>query len=188
MAEHLKHLSELQDAIARLSSEIAERLQPYEELLKRLETIPGVKRRLAQVILAEAGPDMRRFPSAHHLASWAGMCPGNHESAGKRLSGKTRKGSQWLWTALVEASHATSHRKDSYLSAHYHRIVGWPHFRGVGELGNSSVMLLFIGHWTEIAQGRMAALPIVEDFDVLKNRQLRPPFEFDRYASPSTGL
>ncbi len=123
LAEHLKHLSELQEAIARLSAEIAERLQPYEELLTRLETIPGVKRRLAEVILAEIGTEMRRFPTAQHLASWAGMCPGNHESGGKRLSGKTRKGSQWLRTALVEAAHAASHCKDSYLSAQYHRLA-----------------------------------------------------------------
>jgi transposase len=123
LAEHLKHLSELQEAIARLSAEIAERLQPYEELLKRLETIPGVKRRLAEIILAEIGPDMQRFPSAEHLASWVGMCPGNHESGGKRLSGKTRKGSQWLRTALVEAAHAASHCKDCYLSAQYHRLA-----------------------------------------------------------------
>jgi transposase len=88
-----------------------------------LETIPGIKRRLAEVILAEIGSDMRRFPSAQHLASWAGMCPGNHESGGKRLSGKTRKGSQWLRTALVEAAHAASHCKECYLSAHYHRLA-----------------------------------------------------------------
>ncbi len=123
LAEHLKHLSELQDGIARLSTEIAERLRPYEDLLARLETIPGVKRRLAEIILAEIGPDMRRFPSAQHLASWAGMCPGNHQSGGKRLSGKTRKGSQWLRTALVEAAHAASHCKDSYLSAQSHRLA-----------------------------------------------------------------
>jgi transposase len=123
LAEHLKHLAELQDGIARLSAEIAERLHPYEKLLARLETIPGIKRRLAEVILAEIGTDMRRFPSAQHLASWAGMCPGNHESGGKRLSGKTRKGSQWLRTALVEAAHAASHCKNSYLSAQYHRLV-----------------------------------------------------------------
>jgi len=123
LAQHLKHISDLQDAIARLSAEIAERLQPYEELLRRLETIPGVKRRLAEIILAEIGPDMQRFPSAQHLASWAGMCPGNHESGGKRLSGKTRKGSQWLRTALVEAAHAASHSKDSSLSAQYHRLA-----------------------------------------------------------------
>jgi len=123
LAEHLKHLTELQDAIARLSAEIAERLQPYEALLTRLETIPGVKRRLAEIIVAEIGTEMQRFPSAQHLASWAGMCPGNHESGGKRLSGKTRKGSQWLRTALVEAAHAASHCKESYLSAHYHRLA-----------------------------------------------------------------
>lgn len=123
LAEHLRHLSELQDSIVRMSAEIAERLQPYEELLQRLETIPGIKRRLAEIILAEIGPDMSRFPSAQHLASWAGMCPGNHESGGKRLSGKTRKGSQWLRTALVEAAHAASHCKNSYLSAHYHRLA-----------------------------------------------------------------
>jgi transposase len=123
LAEHLKHLAELQDGIARLSAEIAERLHPYEKLLARLSTIPGIKRRLAEVILAEIGTDMRRFPSAQHLASWAGMCPGNHESGGKHLSGKTRKGSQWLRTALVEAAHAASHCKDSYLSAQYHRLV-----------------------------------------------------------------
>jgi len=123
VAEPLKHLSELQEAIARLSTEIAERLRPYEELLVRWETIPGVKRRLAEIIVAEIGPAMQRFPSAQHLASWAGMCPGNHESGGTRLSGKTRKGSQWLRTALVEAAHAASHGKNAYLSAQYHRLA-----------------------------------------------------------------
>jgi transposase len=123
LAEHLKHISDLQAAITRISAEIAERLRPYEDLLQRLETIPGIKRRLAEIILAEIGTDMRRFPSAQHLASWAGLCPGNHESAGKRLSGKTRKGSQWLRTALVEAAHAASRRKDCYLSAQYHRLA-----------------------------------------------------------------
>lgn len=109
--------------MSRLSSEIAQRLAPHEELLLRLETSPGIGRRLAEIILAEIGPDMSRFPSAAHLASWAGLCPGNHESAGKRLSGKTRKGSQWLRTALVEAAHAASRCKECYLSAQYHRLA-----------------------------------------------------------------
>ncbi len=113
----------LPEAIERMSAEIAQRLCPYEALLRRLETIPGIKRRLAEVILAEIGPDMSRFPSARHLASWAGMCPGNNESAGKRLSGKTRKGSPWLRSALVEAAHAAIHCKDSYLSAQYQRLA-----------------------------------------------------------------
>ncbi|HET8914001.1 MAG TPA: transposase, partial [Ktedonobacteraceae bacterium] len=86
-------------------------------------SIPGISRRAAEGILAEIGLDMTRFPSAGHLASWAGMCPGNSESAGKRLSGKTRKGSPWLRVLLVEAAHAAAHTKNTYLSAQYHRLA-----------------------------------------------------------------
>src|SRR5437588_1294772 len=121
--EHLAHIDSVDAATSRLSQEIAERMRPYEHWLQRLETIVGIKRRLAEVILAEIGTDMRRFPSARHLASWAGMCPGNDESAGKRHSGRTRKGNPWLRTALVEAAHAAIHTKDCYLSAQYHRLV-----------------------------------------------------------------
>jgi transposase len=113
------------------AGEIAgEPVQPEQQLsltwaqaIVLLCTIPGISRRAAEGILAEIGLDMSRFPSAGHLASWAGMCPGNHESAGKRLSGRTRKGSPWLRKLLVEAAHAAAHTKNTYLSAQYHRLA-----------------------------------------------------------------
>jgi transposase len=87
-------------------------------------SIPGISQRAAEGILAEIGIDMSRFPTPGHLASWAGMCPGNRESAGKRLSGRTTKGSPWLRQLLVEAAHAAAHTKQTYLSAQYHRLAG----------------------------------------------------------------
>jgi transposase len=123
LSEQLADIDALDEAIERMSRGISEHLHSYEQQIQRLSTIPGIKRRLAEVILAEIGPDMSRFPSARHLASWAGMCPGNHESAGKRLSGKTRRGSPWLRAALVEAAHAATHAKDSYLAAQYQRLA-----------------------------------------------------------------
>src|SRR3954471_1904039 len=105
LTTHLAHIDFLDEEIARLSAAIAERLQPLEEEVARLDTIPGVDRQTAEVLLAEIGADMGRFPTAGHLASWAGMCPGNHESGGKRHGGKTRKGSKWLRRALTGAAH-----------------------------------------------------------------------------------
>lgn len=123
IGEQLADIDALDEAIERLNTEVAERLRPYEHQIQRLSTIPGIKRRLAEIILAEIGADMSRFPDARHLASWAGMCPGNNESGGKRLSGKTRKGSRWLRSALVEAAHAATRCKDCYLAAQYQRLV-----------------------------------------------------------------
>jgi transposase len=94
----------------------------YLEAVQLLDTIPGINQRLAEIILAEIGPDMRRFPSARHLASWVGICPGNHQSAGKQLSGKTRQGDRWLRQALIEAAHGAMRTKATYLSAQGHRL------------------------------------------------------------------
>jgi transposase len=123
LAEQLCHIDALEESIQRVSAEIAERVRPFETEIALLDTIPGVARQGAEALLAEIGPDMSRFPSAHHLASWAGICPGNHESAGKRKSGKTRKGSPWLRSLLVEAAWGASHTKDTYLSAQYRRLA-----------------------------------------------------------------
>ncbi|HEV8190279.1 MAG TPA: IS110 family transposase, partial [Ktedonobacterales bacterium] len=102
LSEQLAHLDDLEEAIARMSAEIDRRLAAEREAVALLDTIPGVSQRTAEVLLAELGSDLSRFPSAQHLASWAGMCPGNAESGGKRLSGKTRKGNAWLRRTLVE--------------------------------------------------------------------------------------
>jgi transposase len=122
VAEILAHIDFLDDTIERLSGEIGERERPFEAVLDRLDTIPGVGRRIAEIIVAEVGPDVRRFPSAGHLASWAGLCPGQDESAGKRRSGKTRKGNQWLRTALVEAGQS-ARRTKTYLAAQFRRLA-----------------------------------------------------------------
>lgn len=110
------------EQIAQLDQEIEERMRPFEEQLQLLDTIPGVGRITAQKIIAEIGTDMSQFPSSGHLASWAGMAPGNNESAGKRKSGRTRKGNKHLKTALVEAAKSAGRTKSTYLSAQYHRL------------------------------------------------------------------
>lgn len=123
MTEHLSTLEYLDEAIERVSGEIDQRLTADQEAIALLDTIPGVGQRAAEILIAEIGTDMSRFPSAKHLASWAGMCPGNHESGGKRLSGKTRKGNRWLRQVLVEIAHVASKTKYTYLAAQYKRIA-----------------------------------------------------------------
>ena len=123
MARQLAHIASLDDLLSEVSAEIAQRLGPWEAALERLDTIPGVGRRVAEVLLAEVGTDLGRFPTPGHLASWAGMCPGNHESGGKRQSGRTRKGSKWLRAVLAEAAQAAAHTKGTYLGAQYRRLA-----------------------------------------------------------------
>jgi transposase len=123
IAEHLSQIEYLEEAIQRISTEVAERLRPFEPKVKQLDSIPGISRQTAEVLLAEMGWDMSRFPSDKNLASWAGMCPGNNESAGKRRNGKTRKGSRWLRHALIEAAHGAARTKNKYLKTQYHRVA-----------------------------------------------------------------
>jgi len=123
IAQQLAHIDFLDASLERVSAEIGDRLRPFEPEVERLQTIPGVGRRTAEVLVAEIGIELTRFPSAGHLASWAGLCPGNDESAGKRRSGRTRKGSPWLRTALVEAAQAAARTKETYLAAQYRRLA-----------------------------------------------------------------
>ncbi len=159
LGEHLRQIEHLDEAIERISEEIARRLTPpeppdppkeeenrpasqkeaspasspssaalsdvqnWQHAVEVIDQITGISQRIAEGLLAEIGVNMKQFPSAKHLASWVGVCPGNHESAGKRLSGKTRKGNPYARQLLIQAAHAASHSKNTYLSAQYHRIA-----------------------------------------------------------------
>jgi transposase len=116
-AQILAHIDYLDETIALLSARIGQVIAPFSHQVALLATIPGVDRRTAEVLVAEIGADMGQFPSAQHLASWAGVCPGNHESAGRHGSGRTRKGSKWLRGALVEAAKAAARAKGSYFTS-----------------------------------------------------------------------
>ncbi len=149
VARQLAHIDALDALIAEVSHEIAARLRaaddavaaaaepdaasvgspegpparPFADAIARLDTIPGVAQRTAEILVAELGLDLTRFPTPGHLASWAGMCPGNHESAGKRQSGRTRKGNRALRAALVEAAQAAGRTKRTYLGAQFRRLA-----------------------------------------------------------------
>lgn len=120
----LAHIDALDVAIAEVTGHVEVEMQPFQAVADRLDTIPGVNQRAAQTIIAEIGVDMTRFPTAAHLASWAGVCPGNNESAGKHHCGRTRKGDSWLRAALGEAAAAGVGTKNSYLQAQYRRLAG----------------------------------------------------------------
>jgi transposase len=121
--ELLRHIDHIDAAIARLDAAVVEIAAPHGDDLERLATIPGIGRRSAEVVLAEIGPDMSQFPSAGHLASWAGICPGNNESAGKNLSGRTRRGDVWLRDTLIECAWSAARTKDTYLSAQFWHLA-----------------------------------------------------------------
>ena len=134
----LAHIDFLDEAIDRLSDAIEEQIRPFAPQRDLLMTIPGVRQRAAEVLIAEIGVDMTAFPTPKHLASWAGMCPGNDESAGKRRSGKTRKGSKWLRATLTESANAAARTKNSYLAAQYQRLRGRRgHSKAITAVGHS---------------------------------------------------
>jgi transposase len=123
IGELLSHLDYLDESIARLSVEIDEQIAPFAQARDRLCSIPGVDVRIAEAIIGEIGVDMSRFPSAAHLASWAGMCPGQHQSAGKSRSGRARHGDSWLQRNLTIAAMAAARTKRTYLASQYARLA-----------------------------------------------------------------
>lgn len=152
----LAHLDFLDEQIDRLSDAIGEQLGPFATAVELLCTIPGVQRRTAEVIIAETGGDMSVFPSARHLASWGGQCPGNDESAGKRRSGHARKGSRWLGIALTEAALASTRTKDTYLAAQYRRLrPRRGHKRALGAVKHS----ILVAVWHMLSTGELYREP-----------------------------
>jgi transposase len=118
----LRHLDLLDELIGQLSARIERLTAPDAEAMELLTTIPGVKQRTAEALLAAVGPTVEPFPTAAQFASWAGLCPGNNESAGKRRTGRARQGNRWLRQAVVQAAWAASHAKGTYLAARYRRV------------------------------------------------------------------
>lgn len=123
LAEYLNEWDTLEDRIRRVESEIDVHIRPFESAVTLWKTLPGVDRVTACSLVAEIGVDLKQFATAQHLASWAALCPGNHESAGKRKSGKTRKGNKWLRRSLSQAAWAAARTKDCYLSAQFKRLA-----------------------------------------------------------------
>lgn len=148
----LAHLDFLDEQIQLLSEAIEEQLAPFGAAVELLCSIPGIRERTAQTIIAEIGLDMSRFPTAKHLASWAGQCPGNDRSAGRQRSGTTRNGSKWLDTALHEAAMAAARSKDVYLAAQYQRLRGRRgHGRALGAVKHS----IIVACWHMLTNGEL---------------------------------
>jgi transposase len=121
--QSLGHMAFLEEQVAALDDEILRQVKPFEKQFENLQTIPGIKATAAASILAEVGVEMKQFPTAHHLASWAGICPGNNESAGKHKGTQTRKGNTWLRGTLTESAWAASRKKGWSFSARFQRLA-----------------------------------------------------------------
>jgi transposase len=146
----LAHIDFLDAAIARLSDAIEQQIAPLAPAVELLCTIPGVERRAAEVLIAETGGDVTAFPTAAHLASWAGVCPGNNESAGKRRSGRSRQGSKWLRGTLIEAARAAARTRDTYLNAQYRRVRAR---RGANRASLAVAHSLLVAVWHMLQTG-----------------------------------
>lgn len=146
----LDHVDFIDAGVASLSREIATLTEPFASVFDLLDPVPGLARLSIEVVIAETGADMSRFPSAGHLASWAGVCPGNHESAGKRRRVGTTAGNPWLRRALLESAHAAARTKDSYFAAQYRRLA---HRRGPNKAAVAVAHSLLVVIWHVLSTG-----------------------------------
>jgi transposase len=139
-----EQLEFLETQIAKLDARIQQEMQVNQEAFDLCTTIPGIDAIAAANLIAEIGVNMDQFPSAAHLASWAGLCPGNNESAGKRLSGKSRNGNAWLRRSVCQAAWAASHSKNTYLSAQFHRLAARKgKKRAIVAVGHTILVIMF---------------------------------------------
>jgi transposase len=144
VSQQLKHLRQLDEQIEACDAEVERQMRPFAPELERLDGIPGVGSRTAQVILAEVGVDMTRFPSAGHLAAWGGMSPGNNASGGKARPAPTRRGSPWLKAALAEAAWAASKCRSGYLPAQFRRLASRRgKKRAIVAVGHSILVIVY---------------------------------------------
>jgi transposase len=164
-----KELTQQEALIAELEAKIEEQTRSFASEIERLDAVPGVDRRVAEVVLAELGGDMRPFPTHRHLSAWAGMCPGNEESAGKRRKRRITPGNRWLKRTLVQAAWAASHTKNSYLASQYRRLVGRRgKKRALIAVGHSMLVILYY----LLKEGRQYADLGSDFFDGLEPKRL----------------
>jgi len=147
----LDHIDFLDSSIAALSAEVVRRLAPSEEVMTLLQTIPGIGQGAAEVFIAETGGDMSRFPTARHLAAWAGVAPGNRESAGRHYKAGVRHGAPWLRRTLIEAAHSAARTKGSYLGAQYRQIA---RRRGGNRAAVAVAHSIVVSAWWILSTGR----------------------------------
>jgi transposase len=173
LVEHLMgHLDDLERQVEEISGRVAERLRPLlpDARLKRLDAIPGVNRTTIENVVAEIGVDMSVYPDEHHLCSWAGICPGNEESAGKRLRSRTTRKNRWLLRALVEAAWGAGRTKASYLGAQYRRLAARRGKKRALVAVGHSLLVIFYHMLNSDVEYRYLG---VEHFDHLDPERLR---------------
>jgi len=142
LEELLPLIASLDRSMARFDREVAERLGRFDALIARIDAVTGLSRRSIEVLFGELGWDMSRFPDAAHAASWVGICPGNHETGGKQLSGRTRQGNRWAKTVLIQAAHAAGHTQ-TYLGEQYRRISARRGSKKAAMAVGHSILVIF---------------------------------------------